>query len=369
MKHWIAVLIILILTFLGVGAVEVENPDKPAKGAWDFGMQKVMELNAAGEEPFGGIYQFGVGKAGTLYLHDNKKDINYIFDGEGKFIKSFGPKGEGPGEVRRFFGMHVVDDAVIIPDAGRIHYFRADGSYEKTVVHDTMARPPVLFLNKNEFISAPPTVMRLPDNKGNISRFNLETGEETVITEFSVFKGGIARTQRGTMVLLVRGLTPLMTVGRGAGRLYYGMSDRYEINMMDMKGKALGSFSLDRGARKLAPDVKKGIFKRSRQPEAAIKKIIDSLPDVMTFFHRIQVIGNLVYVFEANVGREQSRQTVDIFSLEGKYLYRGVFDFGEDVVYIHPGVNVKIIGNFLYAALESPGGDIRFVKYKIRFPH
>ena len=52
---------------------------------------------------------------------------------EGKFIKSFGRKGEGPGEIREFNGsqqLHLTKNNLIIVDRSRIHYFSKDGTFK-----------------------------------------------------------------------------------------------------------------------------------------------------------------------------------------------------------------------------------------------
>ena len=80
--------------------------------------------------------------------------------------------------------------------------------------------------------------------------------------------------------LIVPGLTPLMTVGYGNGRLYYGRSDTYKIQVTNLNGKFLASFSLDRGKKRVSDAVKGKYFRRySSMRKQALDQIIATTPN------------------------------------------------------------------------------------------
>jgi hypothetical protein len=80
------------------------------------------------------------------------------------------------------------------------------------------------------------------------------------------------------------------------------------------------------------------------------------------------LFNGLVYVFQDNFGINWDNQQIDIFSPEGKYLYRSVIkpDNGSHI-YFSPN-NFLIKNGHMYAVLEDGEGEIVIVKYKITLP-
>ncbi len=87
----------------------------------------------------------------SIIVYKNKayiaeKDTIHIVSLEsGKLMKSFGKKGEGPGEFKRTPNIRIVDDRLIVNSWGKIMYFDLDGNYQKERKHqfgrDTGAIP------------------------------------------------------------------------------------------------------------------------------------------------------------------------------------------------------------------------------------
>jgi hypothetical protein len=302
-----------------------------------------------------------------VYDQENKR--NYIFDSDGNFIKAYGAKGQGPGEARDQSSVFLVEDKLLIVDVGRIHYFRLDGTYLHSVVNSFYSRRPVLFLNEHEFVAVPLGVFEVSDFKAQIKRINLESGYETIIADFNIFEGGIGRAGKMVGSLIVPGLTPLMTVGCGNGRLYYGRNDTYRIQVTDLSGKFLNAFSLDRGKKKVPEEIKKKYFRRySNMSKQALDQIISTTPNETTFFCRIETHHGLIYVFVPDISR-QNRQKIDIFSPEGKYLYGGNLTIENNLTMMEPQIyNPYIKGGFLYVSVMDDSDSVKIIKYKISWP-
>jgi hypothetical protein len=348
----------------------VNNPDRPARGEWDFKLQKVWAIESAGESVFAEIRQLGVADSGRVYVHDRKNKKYYIFSPGGEFLKAFGKKGEGPGEIKwieqaRFF---LVDDQVLIGDSNSIHYFSADGDFIRSVRNSYFQRRPGLFISKSEFLSAPLLMVDTRGKDAAIKLYNLESGKEKVITGFNAFKGGVARSGGMVIALVARGLTPMMILGFSDGRLYYGMNDSYRIAVTGLEGKEITTFGIQRQARTISDDKKREFFSRrdSRTPKNMLDKIVKSMPNRLTFFDSIEVHNRLIYVVVSQLSsEEQDNRKIDIFSPEGKYLYRGVVKV-EEGFSITAGPVIK--NQHIYLALEDEEGMVRLVKYKVVLP-
>jgi hypothetical protein len=322
---------------------DVVNKDKPQHGE-------------CGDEVLGLPQGMLVSDDGILYLSDQRNRIDYIFGPDGDFIGSFAERGQGPGEVQSHGRFFFVDDKVIINDRGRIHYFSREGEYLTTVRKNCEPRA---FIDENRLIDAPLSA-------------DLQSGKDTVISEFSAFEGGVAQSSRMVIDVIVPVFSPLMTVGYSGNRLYWGMSDRYMINVTDLEGRDITSFSVDRKKTRVSKRDKRDYFKTDRMPANMLKQIVDSMPDKVTSFYRIEVHNKLIFVFVPEIDLENKilriRQ-IDIFSPEGKYIYKAHLNFGKNRVHLSsPFQNIVIKSDFLYAVLQDEDDNVLVAKYKISLP-
>jgi hypothetical protein len=348
---------------------EVVNKDKPQHGEWDFKLEKVWEIDRAGDEVFGLPQGMLVSDDRILYLSDQANRIDYIFGPDGHLIRSFAKRGQGPGEVQRHGRFFFVDGKVIIPDMGRIHYFAREGQYLRTVIKDC---EPHAFIDENRLIDAPLTAVFLPEGKGKITLCDLQTGKDTVISEFSAFEGGVARSSETVVDVIVPLFSPLMTIGYSENRLYWGMSNRYMIHVTDLEGKDITSFSVDRKKTRVSKRDKRAYFKTNNLPANMLNQLVDSLPDEVTCFHRIEVHNKLIFVFVPEIDLENKSlriKQIDIFSPEGKYIYKARLNFGKNRVHLSsPLQNIVIKSGFLYAVLQDEADNVLVAKYKISLP-
>jgi len=89
-----------------------------------------------------------------------------------------------------------------------------------------------------------------------------------------------------------------------ANRLYRGMSDRYTIHVAGLEGEEITSYAVDRKKTKVPTSDKRDFFRKGNMPADVLKQIVDSLPDEVACFHRIEVHDNLVFVFVPEVDLE-----------------------------------------------------------------
>jgi len=362
---------VFLVCFAGLAA-SVQNPDTPEKGEWDFKLRRMWEVTRAGEEVIGRPLQVAVTENGHVVIFDVQFGTNRLFTPEGEFITSFGKRGEGPGEIKNQSWMYAVGDRVAVPDGAKVHYFGQDGTYL-----ESLAKPfnvnVVGFIDTTTVLAAPLTVFQMPEGKARISLFDLKNRKEKLLSEFEVFEGGTGQSGGQTYDVILPGLSPLMTVGCFAGTLYYGMSNAYVIHRADLQGKQIGRFSLQRKKRPVSRSAKKDRFRDSQMPPDAVKQIVDSLPDEIASFDRIEGHRGLIYVFVADLehwkDRDRQPKQIDIFSPEGRYLYRSFLRFPEGGhLFNTPFTNLAIGDGYLVAALEDTEGEVKLAKYRVTLP-
>lgn len=365
--------LIWVLVFLGISSVGllpaniIDNPDKPLNGDWDLKMQKEWTNENAGETTFAELAGVYVVDNGKVILQDGKHEAFFIFSPDGKFLKRFGKKGEGPGEIKLLGRVRclVMGNNLIAIDQDRINYYDSDGNFLRSVRNQSFQRRPVVFIDENQFITAP-LVDLGEDKKGtNIKLVNLKTDQETILAQFAAFKRSSATKGNVSVVMVVGGLTPTMVIGYGNDRLYCGMNDQYHLDILDLKGKKSGEFRVDRDAVSVSKEEKKKRFSsRNNVPQEMIDQIIGQLPDKLTFFENIFVVKNMVWVFRSLLERKNT-QPIDIFSLEGTYLFR-------TVVKVEEGYRITMTPllkeNYIFLGLEDEDGNHSISKYKIDIP-
>ena len=142
---------------------------------------------------------------------DLKNREYYAFDNKGHLLRAFGHQGEGPGQVRNIGGasLWVIKNRVLIEDPDKIHHFDDQGQYLTSI---RKTRTVSLFLTENEYISAPASISGLPSDQAMMRYVNLETGQETVIANFTVFNSGVLRTSRGTANLIMPSISGVAVI-------------------------------------------------------------------------------------------------------------------------------------------------------------
>jgi hypothetical protein len=362
----ITVLIIVLSVILNAG--EIINPDKPEKGNWDFKMENLWTIDSYGDEVIANPRQLRIADNGKVYIHDGKNKRYYIFSPDGKFIKAFGKKGEGPGEIKMIEQARIIPfgDTLVIADRDKIHYFDGDGGYIRSVRNTYFRRRPTLFIDENRFISAPVLLIpRFNKDGAKIKLINLKTDEEKIIAKFDAFKKGAVESDGFAVAIVVGGLTPMMTIGYHNNLLYWGMNNDYKINVSDLDGKIKFTFGIDRDAKMISDKEKYAtIGDEGGTPKEMLDKIRKNLPNRMTFFSRIQEYKDHIYVTVASLGGEGNPK-FDIFSKDGKYLYQAEIKL-EDGNRIASGPVFK--GGYLYLGLENEDGEFTIGKYKVQVP-
>ena len=351
---------------------DVQNRDKPLQGEWDFRLEKVWEVDKAGPDVFGRPFTLTVAEDGRLYLFDAKNDQNYILDKNGAFIATFGKSGQGPGELTGQERTHLIDGKLAIIDRRGIQYFSRDGEYLKTTGQEKLRRPSQIVISEDEFIAFPVTGIGSEDGRGEVYYCNLNTDVEKKIGEFSLTQAGIGQASGTVMDIIVIGLSPLLTACCEGDRLVWGASHSYQIHISDLEGRALGGFSVDRKDKRVSESFKRKFFKGMNIPPEMVASIAKSFANKLTHFYQIEVHDGLIYVFVPELDLDQGTARIaqiDIFSPEGKYLYRAHFDFGKGLSHLFsPLSNICFRNGHLYAVCVREDDTVVLVKYRAALP-
>ena len=92
----------------------------------------IGELDGETEYSFGGINELEVAEDGRIYVFDRQVPALREYDAAGKYVRTLGRKGAGPGEYTQANGVAIHRDGrVVLWDAGtaRINVYRPDGTF------------------------------------------------------------------------------------------------------------------------------------------------------------------------------------------------------------------------------------------------
>lgn len=118
------------------GAIEVHNP---SSGIWDSTTAwhvveelRIGTLDGSGPDLFGNIATFEVDESGNFYVFEGQTQELRVFDASGRFLRTIGREGGGPGEFRQGIGLAWAPDGllwVVDPGNSRISTFDTTGTY------------------------------------------------------------------------------------------------------------------------------------------------------------------------------------------------------------------------------------------------
>jgi hypothetical protein len=109
-----------------------KRPVAPAGTGPRFSLEPLWTIGGGNspEQDFSDITAVAVGPAGEVFVLDGKECRILVFDAKGKFIRTFGRKGQGPGELSGPIGVVVSPgNEILVDDAlnRRLSYFSRDG--------------------------------------------------------------------------------------------------------------------------------------------------------------------------------------------------------------------------------------------------
>lgn len=105
------------------GVTVVKNTKEPIYEPGVFTLEEELSITESPEREeviFSQIRSIDVDESGRIYILDQGEAHVYIFDQDGNFIKSFGKKGQGPGELHSPLKMTITSNQeIMVEDYGR----------------------------------------------------------------------------------------------------------------------------------------------------------------------------------------------------------------------------------------------------------
>ena len=113
----------------------VRNPKEPLYKMPILELKEDLSLGgpeAQGDYAFGQIRTFIVDDAGSIYVLDQQASHVKVFDKAGKYVRTIGRQGQGPGELEMPMTLsfnRTAGELAVHQSSRRISYFKADGTF------------------------------------------------------------------------------------------------------------------------------------------------------------------------------------------------------------------------------------------------
>jgi len=331
-----------------------------------------------GEDYFGEIYDLALDNQGALYVCDSKAKNIKKFDASGKFVKTIGKGGQGPGEFEYPYEVEVFRDRLIVRDlmGSRISLFDLNGKYLSSVPIDRKegswrrfrALPDGRFIVETEFIDRSnlnsPQEMRLALHAADFS-FAKTIYRKTIFRNKYISEPVRTNIPIPFAASVKWDLTP-------EGKIVIGYSGNYEIEILDPDKGKIHSWT--------HPFVPVGITGKDKEeyfagmttsmssgssistskgaPEYIVKNT--EFPKTKPAFERLIVDGNgSSWVFLPSAD-PKAKPTFEAFDPKGAFLGRVVIE-GEWPQYAH----VVFHSGGLWMVIANTAGEIKVVKARI----
>ncbi len=267
----------------------------------------------------------GVLKGEDGYYFTNKKNVKiYKYDKDGKFIREFLKRGQGPGDLSYLMNVRLANNSVYALSMNKIIKFNKDGNFVFQKRFPNIHYYPIDIVDDNRVVGEKFNMSVLNGKKGELKMvelFDIKEGKATKLagTEYS----GQITLKIGSdyLSLTVPDLSPgiVWAYDTKNKRLYYANSDEYKITAVGMDGQKL--FDFGRVYKPIRVDIdiineKFGILKKN-----TLKDIKKNVPQYVMPIGTIEILSS-GYIAVYNEFGKADKAAIDVFDSKGHYIYK-----------------------------------------------
>ena len=278
----------------------------------------VVEIGRA-DQSFGSIASVCEDDELNIYVLDRKEFKVSKFSPQGKRLLAFGQKGQGPGDFQAPAGVVFTPqkELAVIEDISYVSYFRKDGTFLRRL--DLNGRLGLGYIGPDRFYG---WIWR-PEDKQQV----MVDGKNIILTAFhAVERNSFSTTlpdETGRRVMFNYShevYTPMLLFGSSGSLAALGISDRYEITVLDGNGGVaavirrpvqalkIGRKERDRFEREVA-----GFVRSKGWPDSVRQAFVKKIPPAKNLIVELRTSPDRIFVFR-HAGE------VDVFDRGGGFL-------------------------------------------------
>jgi hypothetical protein len=303
---------------------------------------------------FSHLYSIQVGDEEEIITYDGQEVSIKVYDKNGKFIRKFGQKGQGPGEIQRPARItYVGNNMITIMDPGnnRFSYYSVDGKCIKEIPTGKY-RP---FIAK-------------ADSGGNIYGYVVILGKQVTLDLVKF------NQEFNPLITITSREMPKTPPPAELTELFYfhvlkddyfiwGRTYKYEFNILDNEGKLIRRVIKEYNPIRITKDNLIEEFKRrypGKKLPPKVPRIPDHFPNHFPVFEDF-VLGDEGRIYVRTYERDKKDNVYyDVFDVEGRYFTRFTLPFDEKVIVVKK--------NKMYCIIHGDKEGIPIVKrYRMKW--
>lgn len=350
--------------FLAGQKVEfIHNPAEPLYGEITLELEEDLILGSESDENylFYRVWDIQADAKGNIYVLDSGANRIQKYDKNGRYLRTIGRQGQGPGEFERPIILTIdKKNNLYVGEMVKIHMFDPEGKFVKTTTI------PFFYMNFT------------PDGKGNFivtGRITIE-GAQNLGVLILDSDGEISKKiaefpglpMHETGMTISHDYSPeIRSAAMTNMGIVYGYNRDYKLYIVDWSGKNIIIFEKEEPthaiSRKEKSKIINDLVKNTANAELGWSKSVvekmANLPKHRPFFDRIRVDdeGRIYIRRRQSVLDESGEMAFDIFGNDGYYLYSTKLPF----------VPMSIRDGFMYNTTYSEEtGEVKVIKYRIK---
>jgi hypothetical protein len=333
------------------------EPYELAGGSADIALTEELVIDLEDPAVSGtGLYDlvlFGADSRGDIYLvsYQSQTDHIFKFDARGKFIRSFGKHGQGPGELARPVYMWITDkNEIYVSDQGniRLSVFTTDGEFVREKKYKTMLA-----------ISHP------LDNGGFVTFGGVLPEEGQKYIEYPLNLCGADfqpekklesfRMENFRMTRRIKGTPPGFGFAVSGSRIFTGNEIRdYDILVYDHSGRLVRKIRKEYKPVPVTEEFKKQALERVNEFQRKYTYFPKLLPPFRSLFADE---GGSLFVVTHEKGEGEEERMVDVFNPDGVFVAR----FSLNIFQGFAALTAFVKSGRLYYLREKESGYKQFV--------
>jgi len=343
----------------------IKNPAGPLHGEVTLELEKDLVIGDDQDEHSLFYYKTSirVDRPGNIFVWDPNSFRIQMFDKTGKFVRTIGKKGEGPGEFMDAFQLKFLLDGMgrlYVRDNAKIHVFSSEGRFERSI-------PAAASGGRNFAVLLDGAILRdgWAFEKDRMKEIVVLTdGEGKILKTVAGFPSQRFEVQMKEKPRFTVYYPELIVSPWTAAAALFGLPSAYRLTAVDGRGETGMIIEKEEAPVRTTPREKAKIIdeflsgnRKASRSELENQKL---LPEFWPFFDALLADdkGRIFVQRTKNILDEAPGTAFDVFSREGFYLYRA--NAAEDVC-------LAIADGFLYSRKYNREKECDQVfRYRIR---